>query len=341
MSTWLIVGIPLGAVILAAGVLIGGFGLTRALNMKSEGQRAERIIAESDAVFASQSTSGETSFTVLVENHADPALHSIQPRHGISILVERSGLSFLMDLGEDDLYSANARALGKDLNAVEFAFISHGHVDHGGALAHFLESNPSASVYVSEHATKDRHFVRIAGVIRKDVSLDATLVDRYPNRFAFSPETTEIAPDIFVVPSITRQHAIPAGNSTLFKEVSGSLVADDFDHEDLLVIRDGDGLIVFSGCCHNGILNVLDTVHAEFPDTRIKAVIGGFHLLNPALAKIAEDPEYVQALGEAMLASEDTLFITGHCTGTEAFEILKSILGDRLAYFSTGRQFRL
>ena len=223
MSMWLIVGIALGVVVLAAGVFIGGFGFTRASNMKSEAHRAELIIAESDAIFASASTSGETSFTVLLENHAGATLDTVQARHGISILVERGDLSFLMDLGEDDLYTTNAQALGKDLSTVEFAFISHGHADHGGALAHFLESNPSPFVYVSEHAMRDRHFVKIAGVIRKDVSLDATLVDRYPNRFAFSTTTTEIAPDVFVVPTIARHHAIPTGNASLFKEVSGSL----------------------------------------------------------------------------------------------------------------------
>jgi 7,8-dihydropterin-6-yl-methyl-4-(beta-D-ribofuranosyl)aminobenzene 5'-phosphate synthase len=341
MSTSLIVGISLGVAVLAAGVFVAGFGLTRASNMKGEAQRAAQIIAESDAIFASVSTSGDTSFTALLENHAGTAVDAVQARHGISILVERAGLSFLMDLGEDDLYATNAQALGKDLSRVEFAFISHGHSDHGGALAHFLESNPSAKVYVSRPAMVDRHFVKIAGVIRKNVSLDSTLVDRYPDRFVFSPSTTEIAPDIFVVPTVTRQHEIPSGNASLFKEESGSLVADDFDHEDLLVLRDSDGLLVFSGCCHNGILNVLDTVHSELPGYPIKAVIGGFHLFDPASAKIAEDPEYVRSLGEGMLASEGTLYITGHCTGTEAYAILKDILGDRLAYFSTGREFRL
>jgi len=276
-----------------------------------------------------------------VENHAGATLDAVQPHHGISILVERAGSSFLLDLGEDDLYSRNAHVLGKDLSAVEFAFISHGHVDHGGALAHFLESNRSASIYVSEPAMRDRHFVKIAGVIRGDISLDETLVDRYPERFMFSSGTTEIAPDIFVIPTIACHHAMPTGNANLFKEASGEVVADDFDHENLLVIRDPDGLIVFSGCCHNGILNVLDAVHAEFPDVPIKSVIGGFHLFNPALGRIAEEPEYIRSLGEEMLASEGTLFITGHCTGTEAYGILKGILGDRLAYFSTGREFKL
>jgi len=341
MTTWLIVGIALGVVVLAAGVLVGGFGFTRAANLKAEAGRAAQVIANSDTVFANAATSGDTSFTVLVENHASATLDGVESRHGISILVERGDLSFLLDLGEDDLYSANAAALGKDLSDVDFAFVSHGHSDHGGALDHFLASNSSAAVYVSERAMRDRHVVKIAGVIRKDVSLDATLVDRYPDRFVFSATTTEIAPGLFVLPTIVSHHPLPAGNANLFKEVSGKLSPDDFDHEDLLVIRDSDGLIVFSGCCHTGVLNVLDTVSDAFPDVPVKAVIGGFHLFNPALAKMAEAPEDVRALGQEMLASEGTLFVTGHCTGTEAYGILKETLGGRLAYFSVGREFTL
>jgi len=341
MSTGLLIGIALGVVVLAAGLLVGAFGLTRASNMKSEAARAAEVIAASDAVFEDPSITGETSFTVLVENHACATEDAVQARHGISIFVERDGSSFLLDLSEDDLYSRNADALGKDLSGVSFAFISHGHSDHGGGLAQFLESSPSAKVYVSQPAMLQRHSVKIAGIIPKDVSLDATLIERFPDRFVFTASTSEIATDIFIVPSITTQHPLPTGNGSLYKEEEGALIPDDFDHEDLLVMRDDDGLIIFSGCCHNGILNVLDTVRAEFPGCPIKAVIGGFHLFNPALAKIAEEPAYVRSLGEAMLASEGTLFITGHCTGTEAYGILKEILGDRLAYFSTGREFSL
>ena len=341
MSTALSIGLALGAVILAAYAFVGGFALTRVSNTRTEAKRAERIIAESDAVFASCAATGETSFTVLVENNKLSVLDTIEVSHGISILVERNGSAFLMDLGKDELYSKNAGALGKDLSQVGFAFISHGHADHGGALEHFLNSNPTAPIYASERAMLDKHFVRIGRVIRKEISLDASLADRFPGRFKFAAFTTEIFPNVFVVPAINRQHRMPAGNKRLLKEASGHIAPDDFDHEQLLVLRDTDGLIIFSGCCHRGVLNAMDTVRAEFPDAPIKAVIGGFHLFDSARAKLAEHPDNVRDLGQAMLASERTLYVTGHCTGTEAYDILKAILGDRLAYASAGRQFRL
>jgi 7,8-dihydropterin-6-yl-methyl-4-(beta-D-ribofuranosyl)aminobenzene 5'-phosphate synthase len=341
MNAGLIVAVCLGAIALVAFAIVARFGLTRASNMKAEVRRAGSAIAASDTVFAGTSPGARTTFTVLVENHGGEGLDALGIQHGISILAERGGLSFILDLGADDLYSRNASALGQDLGDVSFAFLSHGHSDHGGGLGHFLTANSSAAIYVTRQAMTGRYVAKIADVIRKDISLDGSLVNRYPDRFVFPSTTTEIAPDLFVVPTITRRHRLPAGNGNLFKKESGTLVADDFDHESLLAIRDSDGLIIFSGCCHNGILNVLDTIHAEFPDRRIKAVIGGFHLFSPTRAKIAEKPSDVRSLAEALLASEGTLYITGHCTGTEAYGILKEILGDRLAYFSTGRTFAL
>jgi len=341
MSVLPILCIVFAALVLGAGVVVGRFALTRIPNMKKEARRANQIIAESDRAFARMPAGGEGLFTVLVENHVAEAQGALQASHAVSILVERGGLSFLMDLGDGDVYGTNARALGKDLASVSFAFISHGHADHGGALAHFLKSNPTAPVYVSERAMLERHFARIVGPIRRDISLDATLVDRYPDRFEFPVGVAEIATDIFIIPTVARRHPIPAGNARLLKEASGRAVLDNFDHEQILVIRDHNGLVVFSGCCHNGILNVLDTVRTAFPDERLKGVIGGFHLFSATAVKMAETPEYVRSLGEAMLSSESTLFVTGHCTGTEAYVILKGILADRLAYFSTGRRFRL
>ena len=57
--------------------------------------------------------------------------------------------------------------------------------------------------------------------------------------------------------------------------------------------------------------------------------------------KHEEDPNYDNVIyGEAM-AAYDTVFYPGHCTGAEQYEVLKTILGDRLHAISTGSVIEL
>jgi 7,8-dihydropterin-6-yl-methyl-4-(beta-D-ribofuranosyl)aminobenzene 5'-phosphate synthase len=41
-------------------------------------------------------------------------------------------------------------------------------------------------------------------------------------------------------------------------------------------------------------------------------------------------------VGRELLAREHTVYYTGHCTGQDAFAILKELLGDRLHYMTGG-----
>ena len=74
---------------------------------------------------------------VLSENTTnDPRLGA---EHGLSLYIEACGKKILFDTGQGDLFAENAKTLGVDLAAVDFAVISHGHYDHGGGIRRFLQ----------------------------------------------------------------------------------------------------------------------------------------------------------------------------------------------------------
>ena len=83
--------------------------------------------------------------TALVENRSDCGLI---PVHGLSLYIETERHKLLFDLGPDDTLLKNAEKRGIDLGEVDTVVISHGHYDHGGALAAFLQVNQMAKVYV-------------------------------------------------------------------------------------------------------------------------------------------------------------------------------------------------
>ena len=89
------------------------------------------------------------TITALVENTAKGDLKAV---HGLSLYVETPGHRLLFDLGPDGTLLKNAGRLGIDLGRVDTVVISHGHYDHGGALAAFLEVNHTARVYVQRRA---------------------------------------------------------------------------------------------------------------------------------------------------------------------------------------------
>ncbi|MFZ7126691.1 MAG: hypothetical protein ACOWWM_11120 [Desulfobacterales bacterium] len=99
---------------------------------------------------------------------------------------------------------------------------------------------------------------------------------------------------------------------------------------------------VFTGCSHNGLLNMVDMVARAFEGGHIGAVIGGFHLLSaPPLPIMSGTRRDVEDLGRAVLNYPIDVTYTGHCTGKRAFGVLKSVMDDRLRDMRTGDRFEL
>ena len=90
--------------------------------------------------------------------------------HGLSLYIEAGDLRILFGAGQSAAFADNAEKLGVDLSAVDLCILSHGHYDHGGGIARFLEVNDHAPVYVSRHAFGD--FYNAEG---KYIGLDSAL----------------------------------------------------------------------------------------------------------------------------------------------------------------------
>ena len=151
----------------------------------------------------------------------------------------------------------------------------------------------------------------------------------------------EIAPGVTVMANTVSEEHRPSGNRLLFIREGGSLVPDPFDHELILVMDDDDGSVVFTGCSHNGILNMLASVFARLPRVRVKAVFGGFHLMNPHHEKKR------RAAGNDRLDSREAeepsrgndLHRPLH--RPRRLALLRKGLGDRIAEFRTGMAFEI
>lgn len=199
--------------------------------------------------------------TALVENtSADPRLGA---EHGLSLYIETGAHHILFDMGQTALYAANARALGVDLAGVDLAVLSHGHYDHGGGLAHFLAANPGAPVYLSRYAFEPHYHGST-----KNIGLEPALAQNL--RLRFTGETTPLGDGLTLYACNARPRRHDLGSFGLTTVRDGTFVAEDFRHEQYLLIEQAGKRVLISGCFHKGILDLVEWFR---PDV----LVGGFH----------------------------------------------------------------
>ena len=216
--------------------------------------------------------------TTLIENRASNTEPSLASEWGLSLHIAFNNQSILFDTGASGSFADNAKLLSVDLDSVEVLVLSHHHFDHGGGLRRFLELNSKANVYLAD-LPNGECYVGVLGLLNKYIGLEKEIMNEYADRFEIVSKPIEVLEDVYALPNILSNHPKPIGNKQLYLKKNDNFRPDDFTHEIVMAINDNGKLVIFAGCSHNGILNMVDTVKKEFEGIPIKAMIGGFHLL--------------------------------------------------------------
>ena len=254
----------------------------------------------------------DMKITSLAENVT--SREDVGAEHGLSLFIETEEHRILFDMGQTELFYTNAVKLGVDLSSVDLAVLSHGHYDHGGGLARFLEINEKAPVYMHRDA-----FLPHYNGTEKYIGLDTSLADE--RRIVFVEDEYRIDGNLtlFSCNGRERDHITP--DSGLTERVGEAFIPDDFRHEQYLLINEGARRLLISGCSHKGILNIAEWF---MPDV----LVGGFHY-----SKLPCDSYLARAA--RTLAAYPCEYYTCHCTGTEQYEYMKRYM-PRLHYLACG-----
>lgn len=266
----------------------------------------------------------------LVENTS--ISEKLGSEHGLSLYIETKKHKLLFDTGASALFAENARKMKVDLSEVDLAVISHGHYDHGGGLKAFVNINSKAKIYLNQKSFEKYYSNRSNGE-KVYIGLDEVLMPN--NRFVFVGEHLTIDEELELFSNVKGRKLNPSGNQDLFMKVGTSFEQDDFAHEQNLIIKEDEKILLVAGCAHNGIVNILDHFSTE-KGCLPSHVIGGFHLYNRSANK-NEDPAMVIQIGEYLI-NTNAKYYTCHCTGIESYNRLKAVMGEKIDYLSTGSQ---
>lgn len=279
--------------------------------------------------------------TVLTENtiskNAEISKLHLQGEHGLSLFIQTQNKNILFDMGQTNLFAKNASLLGIDLQTVDFAILSHGHYDHGGlssplpatlkneyfGIEAFAHINQKAPIFINSNAFSQNYNAN-----KKYIGLNQELLkSKIAERFIFVQDEKEITQNIKLFSCNSYKKSVATNAFGLMQLQNSTFVPDNFNHEHYLLIQENDKKILISGCSHKGILNIVEWFKPDF-------LIGGFHFKSLDVENPCQKLELESYAKK--LASYDTKYFTCHCTGTEQFEILKSIMKEKVEYISTG-----
>ena len=236
--------------------------------------------------------------TILYDNRpSDPAYIT---HWGFSCLIKGFEKTILFDVGERrDVFLENVEALKVDLKTVDILIISHFHPDHTSAIGSFLNLKPNAKIYVPNDAHPDprtqpfRDQVQEAGVMLNVVKAP-----------------TEIFPRAFL---------------------TGTM---GFGIKEQSLILDTDkGLVIVTGCAHQGIVNVVQRAKSMLKK-EIALLLGGFHLLDSSETAIKNIIDKFKENGVQQIGAT-------HCTGDKAIQMMKDIYKENFLEIGVGKKIVL
>ena len=251
--------------------------------------------------------------------------------HGLSFFIETYETSILFDFGPGPEFLQNAGRLGIDPLSAGYTVCSHSHYDHAAGYKALLQAGISCPFITGDHFFEEKYTLD-----KDDENAYAAFFSRFSRPVKYSylgcgfsgsdlkkahvehivcKDMLKIVPGCYAVGSFPRIYAFETIPHRFVKWNGVSMEPDSFDDEIILVLDHPQGLIVVTGCCHPGILNILSTIHTRF-SRPVQAIVGGIHLTG------ADDLRVNRTM--CLLKEQGIRFFAlNHCSGDSVNQWLK------------------
>jgi len=266
--------------------------------------------------------------------------------HGLSFLLDVFEASnhhqILFDTGQvDAVVPFNIETLGICLENVEAVVIGHGHLDHfGGLLRLYRERIVPRNVSLVVHpdvfsqrsvAFPDGRAARMPQLTRPPLNHLGVRIQETKSPLLLASGLALLTGEIERVTGF--EHGFPPGRK--FEEGQIKLDTMIWDEQAIVFNVKNRGLVVVSSCGHPGIINTILYAQKLTNETKVYAVIGGFHLTGSLFEPLIE-----RTVAEMKKLAPDVV-VPCHCTGWKAINQFAKEMPKEFALNSVGTKYIL
>jgi len=254
--------------------------------------------------------------------------------HGVSYLVDYDNIRVLFDTGPNpDVVLHNMKLLNIDPGEITHIVLSHSHYDHTGGLIEVLKA-VGRKIPVIAHPELFKRTFAVDPVLR-EIGAPFTRAELEDLAYLYlTSDPVKISNKIYTTGEVRDRLEFEQKGLKVFMIKDGRLAEDPLLDDVSMCIDHDDGIVVVSGCSHAGIISITRRCMDVLDRREVRAVIGGFHLINASKDRISKTVDWFKKLKVREI-------YTGHCTGLDAEYMIKEAFRDRFHKLYSGMKIEI
>jgi 7,8-dihydropterin-6-yl-methyl-4-(beta-D-ribofuranosyl)aminobenzene 5'-phosphate synthase len=217
----------------------------------------------------------------------------------------------------------------KDISMIA---LSHCHFDHTAGLVGILKEIGKQNIPIIAHPSIFRTVIEMeSGLWPIGLTTENTKesIEKEGGKWILTKEPVKLAPGVVTSGEIERNFEKKVTLDSYNLE-AGRLVKDEILDDTSLYLNMKEGLVIVASCSHAGIVNIVKQGIKLTGEKRVRAVIGGYHLIDADEERIKMTIKALKDLGVKKI-------FTGHCTGLKAEAAFLDAFGENFEGLYSGK----